>query len=46
MPKFFVVSDIHGFYDIFIDALDKAGFDKNNEEHYLICCGDYFDRGK
>lgn len=46
MPKFFVVSDIHGFYDIFIDALDKAGFDKNNEDHYLICCGDYFDRGK
>lgn len=45
MPKFFVVSDIHSFYDEFKLALDKAGFDPNNEEHWLITCGDHFDRG-
>lgn len=45
MPKFFVVSDIHGFYDELIDALDKAGFDKHNSDHWLVSCGDHFDRG-
>ena len=43
--KLFVVSDIHGHYTILKEALDKAGFDNNNEKHLLICCGDYFDRG-
>lgn len=43
--KFFVTSDIHSFFDIFHKALIDAGFDENNEEHYLIVCGDYFDRG-
>lgn len=45
MPKLFVVSDIHGFFDEFKAALDKAGFDPNNEEHWLISCGDEIDRG-
>lgn len=45
MPKFFVVSDIHGFYDELITALDKSGFDKYNSDHWLISCGDNFDRG-
>ena len=45
MPKLFVVSDIHGFYDELIDALDNAGFDKDNENHWLIVCGDTTDRG-
>ena len=45
MPKFFCVSDIHSFYDKFMEALTVAGFDRNNEDHWLICCGDYFDRG-
>ena len=45
MNKYFVVSDVHGFYDIMIEALEKAGFDKNNPNHYLISCGDNFDRG-
>ena len=26
MPKFFVVSDVHGFYDEMVEALDKALF--------------------
>ena len=45
MPKLFCVSDIHGFYDELIEALNKAGFDENNEQHYLVVCGDCFDRG-
>ncbi len=45
MKKLFVVSDVHGHYTLLKEALDRAGFDKDNEEHLLICCGDYFDRG-
>ena len=45
MPKFFVTSDIHSFYTPFKKALDEAGFDPNNKEHWLIVCGDCFDRG-
>ena len=45
MPKFFVVSDVHGFYDEMKLALDEAGFDANNEDHWLISCGDEWDRG-
>ena len=45
MPKFFVLSDIHGFYDEMIEALNEAGFDENNENHWIITCGDYTDRG-
>ena len=43
--KLFCVSDIHGFYNELIKALDDAGFDKYNEEHCLIVCGDVWDRG-
>lgn len=45
MPKFFVCSDIHSFYTPFKKALDEKGFDPNNEEHWLVVCGDCFDRG-
>ena len=45
MPKFFVTSDIHSYYTELITALNNAGFDANNEDHYLVVCGDYFDRG-
>lgn len=45
MAKLFCVSDIHGFYDELIAALNEAGFDKDNPEHWLISCGDHFDRG-
>lgn len=44
--KIFVVSDVHGHFSLLKEALDKSGFDKENENHLLICCGDYFDRGK
>lgn len=43
MPKLFVISDIHGFYDEMIDALEQAGF--NPETDFLISLGDEMDRG-
>jgi serine/threonine protein phosphatase 1 len=42
---FFCVSDVHSFYTPLKKALDEAGFDQNNPEHWLISCGDAFDRG-
>lgn len=44
--KYFCVSDVHGFYDQLISALNIAGFDRNNPNHMLISCGDHFDRGR
>lgn len=46
MPKFFVFSDCHGFYDELIKALKKAKYNKNNPNHFLVGCGDYWDRGQ
>ena len=43
--KLFVVSDIHGYYTELMKALADAGFDKNNESHIFVSCGDLFDRG-
>lgn len=43
--KYFVCSDIHGFYDEWQKALREKGFDLNNPNHKLIICGDLFDRG-
>ena len=43
--KLFCVSDIHSYYTACIEALKEAGFDKDNPEHWLISCGDAFDRG-
>jgi serine/threonine protein phosphatase 1 len=45
MPKFFVTSDIHSFYTPLKKALDEAGFNPDDENHYLVVCGDVFDRG-
>lgn len=45
MPKLFVTSDIHSYFKPFKESLDKAGFDPNNKDHWLIVCGDVFDRG-
>ena len=46
MKKYFVVSDIHGCYDELIKALNEVGFDETNPSHYLIDCGDFYDRGE
>lgn len=43
--KLFVVSDIHGHATKFKEALQEAGFDRNNSDHVVVVCGDYFDRG-
>ena len=43
--RLFCVSDIHSYFTPFKESLDKAGFDPNNENHWLISCGDCFDRG-
>ena len=43
--KYYVVSDVHGFYTEMIDALDKKGFFKDNSPHTLVVCGDMMDRG-
>lgn len=43
--KLFVVSDIHSFFTPFKEELNLKGFDNNNPEHYLVICGDVFDRG-
>lgn len=43
--KYFVVSDVHSFYDELIVTLNEKGFEKDNPEHILCVCGDLFDRG-
>ena len=41
--KYFITSDIHGYYSVLIEELNKQGFDKNKDT--LITLGDNFDRG-
>lgn len=43
--KFFVISDVHSFYNEMQEALNKNSFDINNPDHHVIICGDLFDRG-
>ena len=45
MPKFFVTSDIHSFMNPLKRALDEKGFDPTNKDHWLVVCGDCYDRG-
>ena len=45
MNKLFIVSDVHSFCSELKVDLAKAGFDPENENHWLIVCGDAFDRG-
>ena len=44
--KYYVVSDIHGFYKEMIESLKEKGFFDDKEPHKLIICGDLLDRGK
>lgn len=39
----YVISDIHGQYDAFIDLLNQINFNNND---FLYCLGDYVDWGK
>lgn len=43
--KFFVVSDVHGYFSILMDALNEAGFDITNPNHIFVSDGDLLDRG-
>lgn len=45
MTKYFITSDIHGFFDIFYKTLFDNGFEINNPNHKIIICGDLLDRG-
>ena len=45
MKKYFVASDVHSFYEEMITALHEAGFDRDNDDHIFVSCGDLFDRG-
>jgi len=45
MKKYFVVADVHGFYDEMCKALADAGYDKTNPDHVFVSLGDLFDRG-
>ena len=44
--KYYVLSDVHGYYDEMISALENAGFFKETEPHKVILCGDMMDRGQ
>jgi serine/threonine protein phosphatase 1 len=44
--KFFVVSDVHGEYNAMVQALNEAGYNRENPEHFFVCLGDSFDRGR
>ena len=44
--KYFVSSDIHGFYKEWQKALRNKGYDKNNPNHCIVLCGDVLDRGR
>lgn len=43
--KYYVVSDVHGFYTQTVQALTDKGFFDDKDEHKLIVCGDMMDRG-
>lgn len=45
MKKYFLCSDVHSFYSPMIEALTKAGYDKDNPDHVFVHCGDLLDRG-
>ena len=43
--KYYVVSDVHGYYTHLRNALESAGFFSETEPCRLIVCGDLLDRG-
>ena len=42
--KYFIVSDVHSFYDELMDVLNDCGFDVNNPDHIFVSLGDLLDR--
>ena len=43
---YFAFGDVHGEFDMMMDALENAGFDILNDDHHIISLGDSFDRGR
>ncbi len=43
MAKIYAISDIHGYLDEFIDALNKVNL--NDKDNRLFLLGDYLDNG-
>lgn len=45
LATFFVVSDVHSFYDELMFSLKEQGFNINNDSHIFVSLGDLLDRG-
>lgn len=45
MKKYFICSDIHSFYSLWMKSLTENGFDEENNDHIVVILGDLFDRG-
>ena len=45
MKKYFIVADVHGYFDEMMEALHKAGFNINDPDHVFVSLGDLHDRG-
>ena len=43
--RYYVTADIHGFFTPFRDALEAAGYYRDDGEKKIVICGDLFDRG-
>lgn len=43
--KYFIVADVHGFFDEMMQALNRAGFDRDDPTHIFVSLGDLLDRG-
>lgn len=43
--RYYVVADVHGYFDEFSAALREKGFFEDTSSRKLIICGDLFDRG-
>ncbi len=46
MKTYFVCSDIHGYFDEWMESLRQSGFELSNTNHILVVLGDIFDRGR
>ena len=45
MKKYFVVADVHSFYNEMVAALAEKGYDREDPDHVFVSLGDLFDRG-
>lgn len=43
--RYYVVADVHGYFDELVTSLTEKGFYEDTTPHKLIICGDLFDRG-